>query len=68
MKNIVRARTHCTHAHTRTQVREYRKMLVKEHEDLYAAAIVDANKSMCVMVMVVMVMVVVVVVVVMLTT
>ncbi len=36
-------------------------MLVKEHEDLYAAAIVDANKSMCVTVVMVMVMVMVVV-------
>lgn len=29
------------------QVREYRRMLVKEHEDLYEAAISDTNKSMC---------------------
>jgi hypothetical protein len=29
------------------QVREYRRMLVKEHEELYEAAISDTNKSMC---------------------
>jgi hypothetical protein len=29
------------------QVREYRRMLVKEHEDLYQAAISDTNKTMC---------------------
>ena len=35
----------CTGAEL-VQVREYRRMLVKEHEELYQGAIADTNKSM----------------------